>query len=62
MPRSYVFPEMQDDHESCIPEADEKSESVFFFFSLISYFSSVFVSNNKRSEFSISMNESSKWY
>ncbi|WVZ07605.1 hypothetical protein V8G54_020951 [Vigna mungo] len=29
MPRSYVFPEMQDDHGSCIPEADEKRETVW---------------------------------
>ncbi|KOM37173.1 hypothetical protein LR48_Vigan03g055400 [Vigna angularis] len=28
MPRSYVFPEMQDDHDSCIPEADEKRNQV----------------------------------
>ncbi|RDX71769.1 Ribulose-1,5 bisphosphate carboxylase/oxygenase large subunit N-methyltransferase, chloroplastic, partial [Mucuna pruriens] len=28
MPRSYVFPEMQDAHDSCIPEADEKSDNL----------------------------------
>ncbi|KAK7340208.1 hypothetical protein VNO77_20905 [Canavalia gladiata] len=28
MPRSYVFPEMQEVHDSCIPEADEKRSQV----------------------------------
>ncbi|TKY65504.1 Ribosomal lysine N-methyltransferase 1 [Spatholobus suberectus] len=28
MPRSYVFPEMQDAHDSCIPEAEEKRSQV----------------------------------
>lgn len=64
MPRSYVFPEMQDAHDICIREADEKSESIFYF-SLINFlYNSLFccVSNQEVIIYFLSEFKRLKWY